>query len=41
MQVVERGEDLVGDPLDVRDGDGLRGRDELAKVEVDKVEDHP
>ena len=41
VQVLQCGEDLVGDPLDVRNGDGLRRGDELAQVEVDKVKDDP
>jgi len=41
VQILQRGEDLVRDPLHVRDRDGLRRGDELAQVEVDKVEDHP
>eukprot|EP00962_Isochrysis_galbana_P020230 scaffold5901_cov90-Isochrysis_galbana.AAC.2 len=41
VQVLQRNEDLVRDPLHVRDRDGLRRGDELAQVEVHKVEDHP
>ena len=41
VQVAEGLEDLMRDPLDVSDGDGLRRGDQLAQVEVDVVEADP
>ena len=41
VQVLECHEQLLGDPLHVRDGDGLRRCDQLAQVEVHVVKAHP
>ena len=41
VEVLERHEQLLRDPLHVRDGDGLRRGDQLAQVEVDIVEANP
>lgn len=41
VEVFERHEQLLRDPLHVRDRDGLRRGDQLAQVEVDVVKAYP